>query len=94
MLEITPKAIEILRKRNEPIFLELPRRVTGCCLQIQECPMVRFGRPREHSRYEERSIDGQSVWVPMGFPDDLRLTLTVSVFLGFKRLVLEGWRLI
>jgi len=94
MLEITANAIELLRKRKEPIFLEFPRRVTGCCFHIQECPMVRFGKPRDHSRYEERNIDDQSVWVPRGFPEDLRLTITVSAFLGFKRLVLDGWRLI
>jgi hypothetical protein len=94
MLKITPEALELIRKRREGVFLELPKVVSGCCYRIQECPMVRFGEPRDRSTYEETRIGDQPVWVPRDFPgEDMALTIVVSQFLWVKRLALEGWRL-
>jgi hypothetical protein len=94
MLTITQGALEIIRERREPIFLEVPKRVSACCFSLQECPMVRFGVPRDGPGYEDRTLQDVLVRVPRGFPDDPALTIAVSRFLGFKRLVVEGWRLV
>jgi hypothetical protein len=50
--------------------------------------------PRDGSGYEDRTLQDVLVRVPRGFPDDPALTIAVSRFLGFKRLVVEGWRLV
>jgi hypothetical protein len=50
--------------------------------------------PHDDSKYEERTLQDVVVRVPRGFSDDTALTIAVSSFLGFKRLVIEGWRLV
>jgi hypothetical protein len=94
MLTITQGALEIIREHKEPVFLEVPKAVSACCFSIRECPMVRFGVPHDDSKYEERTLQDVVVRVPRGFSDDTALTIAVSSFLGFKRLVIEGWRLV
>ncbi len=94
MLKITQEALEFIRVKREPIFLEVPKVVSACCFSLRECPMVRFGVPRDGAKYEERTLQDVLVRVPRGFSDDTLLTIGVSRFLGYKRLVVEGWRLI
>jgi len=94
MISITDEALGVIRKRARPVYLELPKAVSGCCFQIQEAPSVRFGQPREPSTYRERTIQGVSLLVPIGLPEDPPLTLAVSRFLGISRLVVDGWRLV
>jgi hypothetical protein len=93
MISITEEALGFIRQRAQPVYLELPRPVTGCCFYLQECPSVRFGKPREASQYRERTVQGVALLVPRGLPEDSPLTLTVSRFLGFSRVVVDGWRL-
>ena len=92
MLTLSAEALAFLRGRGEPIFLELPPVVRGCCFDFQECPSVRLGAPRDPHRYEARQIDDVVVLVPRPFPDELALEIRFTSFLGFKRLVVEGWR--
>jgi hypothetical protein len=94
MLTLTQEAVELIRGRKEPIFLEVPKVVSACCFSLRECPMVRFGVPRDGANYEDRTLQDVLVRVPRGFSEDTGLTITVSHFLGFKRLVVEGWRLL
>ncbi len=96
MLSISPAAADLIRARNAPIRLDLPPRAGGgCCLpDIQECPAVRFGAPRDAARYDARIIDGLTVYVPREFPSQGPLTIAVQSFLGFRRVVVEGWRLL
>lgn len=98
MISISPQALAIIRERKQPIHLDLPPVVTGgCCLpSIRECPVIRFGPPRSSPRkhYSVQSIDGITVHVPRGMPEEGNFTITVSSFLGIKRVVLEGWRLL
>lgn len=92
MLTITPEALAIIHERSQPIFLDLPKLITNCCFSLQECPTVRFGEPRDLSHYEQRTIHDVIVFAPHSLPD-IPLSITVSSFLGIKRIVLEGWRL-
>jgi hypothetical protein len=90
MLTITPEALAIIRKQKQPVFLDMPKLITNCCFNLQECPSVRFGEPRKLSDYEQRTIQDVTVFAPHSLPD-IPLTITVGSFLGIKRLVLEGW---
>ncbi|NLI30278.1 MAG: hypothetical protein GX423_09395 [Nitrospiraceae bacterium] len=91
MLSITPEALDYIRKEENSIFLEMPKLIQNCCFDLQECPTVRFGIPRDPQNYEQRKIGDATVYVPARFPDNTPLTVTVNTFLGFRRLVLEGW---
>jgi hypothetical protein len=91
-LNITPEALDIIRQKGKPIYLDLPKVIKNCCFDFQERPSVRFGEPplRVRNQYNERSLDGIKVFIPVKLPD-IPLTITISSFLSFKRLVVEGW---
>ena len=91
MLTISPEALAIIHKHKKPIYLNMPKLITGCCFDLQECPTIHFGKPHNISKYKERTIQDITVLVPHRLPTTIPLTITVSSFLGFKRLVLEGW---
>ncbi len=90
MLTITSDALAIIQEQNRPIFLDMPKLIRNCCFELQECPSIRFGEPRDIENYERRVIGDTTVFVPNRMPQ-ISLTIAVSSFLGFKRLVVEGW---
>jgi hypothetical protein len=92
VLSISADALAVIRRRGAPIHLDLPPLVRGCCgPDLQECPTVRFGAPADRASYVQHAIDGVEVYVPrrMGLEQDY--TIAVASFLGFRRIVLEGW---
>ncbi|HSW64819.1 MAG TPA: CC/Se motif family (seleno)protein [Dissulfurispiraceae bacterium] len=92
MLSISPEALTLIKKEHKPLFLDMPPHIKGgCCVNLQECPTVRFGVPHDPENYVEREIQGVPLLVPRRFPMDRELTITVSSFLGIRRIVLEGW---
>jgi hypothetical protein len=91
MLTISPAALKMIQERNKPVFLDMPKLISGCCFDVQECPTVRFGVPRNPAEYVEKVINDVTVFVPRRLPNTFPMTITVSSFLSFKRLVLEGW---
>jgi hypothetical protein len=92
MLTITPEALDMIRKESRQVYLDMPPHIKGgCCVNLQECPTVRFGVPHDRGNYVEAEIQGIPVLLPRRFPMDRELSITVSSFLGMKRVVLEGW---
>src|SRR4051794_27432403 len=92
-LKITPAALEHIAMKRKPIYLELPKLIENCCFQLQECPVVCFGEPRDKVNYKQYTIEGATVFVPhlIGRIADIDLSVTLNRFLGFKWLVIEGW---
>lgn len=93
MITISKEALSIIEEKDKPLFLDMPKAITGCCFDIQECPSVRFGEPHNISDYKKSIIQDVTVYIPKRLPD-VSLEIKVSKFLGIKRLVLEGWCLI
>lgn len=91
MLSITDEALEYIRKEENSVFLEMPKLIQNCCFDLQECPTVRFGVPRDPQNYVKQQLRDATVFVPTRLPGEVPLTITVSKFFGFRRLVLEGW---
>jgi hypothetical protein len=91
MLEISENALAIIKGREEPLFLDLPKTITNCCFDLQECPDVRFGMPPRPAEYRESIIKGITVFVPRIIAD-LELTIEVTSFFGIKKLTVKGWR--
>ena len=60
-------------------------------MMLQECPIVRLGSPAVADSYKMSEVCGVTVFVPRIIIGD-ELTIDVATFLGFKRLMVEGWR--
>jgi hypothetical protein len=91
MLTITPEALTFIQIKKQPIFLEMPKPITSCCFDCQECPTVHFGKPNNMSQYNEKTIQDVTIFIPHRLPNNYPLTITVNSFFSLKRLVLEGW---
>lgn len=91
MLSLTPEAVAYIQEQNKPVYLDIPPTI-GCCITIRESPAVRFGEPRDPENYDKRTIDGVTVFVPDELPDQ-PLTIVVSKFFGYKKLMVAGWHL-
>jgi len=90
VLTLTPEAVALIENEDKPIFLELPKTITNCCFNFQECPVVRFGKPRNSQDYEKKIFQDVTVFIPSRLPN-IPLTIAVSSFFGIKRLVVDGW---
>jgi len=91
MLTITPEARSYALENGGTLFLEYITLTGGCCVPFQPEPTVRFGKPKNNDQYRRETIDGLTVFIPRGLPD-VPLVIAVATVLGFKRLVIEGWR--
>lgn len=91
MLTLTPAAIEFARLKGGTVFLDyFERPGGGCCIPYQPEPCVRFGSPHDPGNYAQQTIEGIVVFIPRKLPD-VPLEIDLSVFLGFRRLVVLGW---
>lgn len=90
MLTITEEARDYAHERGGSLFLEYIV-VQGCCIPYQPEPSVRTGEPHDPRNYRREKLDGVTVFVPHDLPE-VPLLIKVSAFMGFKRLVVEGWR--
>jgi hypothetical protein len=93
MLTISDEALAMIELKNEPIFLDMPKTITSCCFDFQDCPTVRFGVPKNVSCYDKETIRDIPVYIPHRLPEN-PLEIAVANFLGLKRLVIKGWKLI
>ncbi|WP_425060723.1 hypothetical protein SCACP_14650 [Sporomusa carbonis] len=91
MLTITDQALEYIKSRGKPVYLQMFQTIS-CCIDVTESPTVNFGQPHNPENYDLENIQGVIVYVPHELPE-IPLTIDLSSFLGFKKLVIEGWRL-
>ncbi|WP_371361023.1 CC/Se motif family (seleno)protein [Sporomusa malonica] len=61
-------------------------------MDLRESPAVRLGQPRDPQNYTLEEIQGIMVYIPHDLPE-IPLTVELSRFFWFKRLVIEGWQL-
>jgi hypothetical protein len=91
MLTITPEAKAYALDKGGTLFLEYITLTGGCCVPFQPEPTVRFGKPKNQDQYKQETIDGLTVFIPHGLPEE-DLVIAVASVLGFKKLVIDGWR--
>ena len=91
MVTITPEAKDHAMKNGGELYLEYIVLQSGCCIPYQPGPAVRFGRPRNPARFHKATMEGITVLVPHELPN-VPLQITVNSFMGFKRLIVDGWR--
>ena len=94
MITLTEDALSLIAAARSPVCIDAPHTVSGCCFDITDCPALRLGEPPQPARYTRQTLQGATVYVPHGFPDDGEHVIRVRSFLGRKRLVLCGWRML
>ena len=91
MLKMTPEAKEYIISKNTSYYIDVPPEV-GCCFHVVDTPALRPGEPRNPEEFNRVCFDEAVIFVPRRFPDH-ELIISITKFLGMKKLVLEGWHL-
>jgi hypothetical protein len=92
MLSITPEAKTYSLNNGGVLYLEYIKLSQGaCCIPYQPEPSVKLGKPRNQDKYRQETIDRLTVFIPHELPEE-PLLITMNSFVGFKKLVIEGWR--
>ncbi len=94
MLSLSEDALALIAERQQPVFIDVPETIEGCCLEITICPAVRFGTPRKTDKHTLTRIQGVEILVPYCFPRTQNLQIRMKKFLGRKYLFIDGWRLV
>ncbi|MGZ4163080.1 MAG: CC/Se motif family (seleno)protein [Tumebacillaceae bacterium] len=90
-LSIEDDAKAYILRRNKPLYIEVPSFAVGECCSALKTPPVRWGAPRyEKSLYDQRDIDGVTVYVPRVIKQK-SLSIGLKQVLGMRRLVLHGY---
>ncbi len=90
MLTFTKEACDFALLRGGIFYLEYIQ-LKGCCIPYQPAPIIRLGMPQHPKRYQQEMVNGIQIYIPAKMPE-LPLEIHLSTFMGFKRLVVEGWR--
>ena len=92
MLTISEEALALIAKKQLPVTIGIPPSINGCCIEVTEAPSVSFGEPRSPAEYTQQTISGVTVFVPNEFPDDPPMMIKTRSLLGFRQLVIDGWK--
>ena len=92
MISLSEDVVDLASKKKAPILIEPPYKVSGCCFDMTECPAVSFGEPRSPAEYTRQTISGVTVFVPNEFPDEPPMMIKTRSLLGFRQLVIDGWK--
>jgi hypothetical protein len=90
MLTLSPEARAYALDNGGTIFLDYIV-VGDCCIPYQPEPSVRMGMPHNPDQYVHEDVDGVTILVPHTLPK-VPLNVRLTTFMGFKRLVVEGWK--
>jgi len=90
MLPLRRKRVQYALHSGGVLYLEYLT-VQGAAFPIKPGPSVRFGNPHDPQNYRQETIEGMTVFVPRELPE-VPLRINLNAFMGFKRLVVEGWR--
>jgi len=94
MLTISDDALALIAERQQPVLIDVPETIEGCCLEITPCPSVRFGLPRNADKHALTRIQGAEVFVPHCFPRTQNVSIGVRKFFSRKFLFIAGWKLV
>jgi hypothetical protein len=94
MIKVSDKARDHLLKESGALYLFNTRPISLCCGQINFCPSVRPGKPKNINYYKVEIINKIYVYLPQDFLSPYPLTIDLHNCLGIKMVYLEGWKLI
>ena len=97
MVKFSEDALNYIRGKDSSVFIDVPSFKSACCCAVGEPPAVRFGKPSDISAYTRQEAQGVTLYIPnciQAHESLTSLTIDTQNFLGFRTLVLDGWKLI
>ena len=94
MIKFSEDALHYIQGKNSPVFIDMPSFKSACCCAVGVPPAVRFGEPSDVSGYTRQDAQGVTRYIPNCLPDRDALTIDTQNFLGFRSLILDGWKMI
>jgi hypothetical protein len=92
LIEFSEDALAYVGEMKSPVFIDVPYKVSGCCFDVAACPAVRLGEPRNIADYTRQDVQGVTLYVPHCLSGAEALTIRMRRFLGFRGLVIDGWK--
>jgi hypothetical protein len=93
LITFSEDALALVGEKQSPVFIDVPYTLRGCCFDMTECPAVRFGEPANSSGYVRQDAQGVTLYVPSCLSGNDSLTIRMRSLLGFRSLVIDGWKL-
>ena len=93
LITFSEDALALVGEKQSPVFIDVPYTLRGCCFDMTECPAVRFGEPTNSSGYVRQDAQGVTLYVPSCLSGNDSLTIRMRSLLGFRSLVIDGWKL-
>jgi hypothetical protein len=91
-IEFSEEALAYVGEMKSPVFIDIPYKVSGCCFDVAACPPVRLGEPGNIADYTRQEAQGVTLYVPRCLSGSGALTIRMRSFLGFRSLVIDGWK--
>lgn len=86
MLILMPEAIQFIKEKQQPIYLDHPP-LEGANSQMRvKAPAVKFGIPQQLSDFTVQQEHGVTVYVPRGL-ELVQITIELSGIICFKKLM-------
>jgi hypothetical protein len=92
LIEFSEEALAYIGERKSPVVIDVPYKVSGCCFDVAERPSIRLGEPKDKADYVRQDSQGVILYVPRCLSDAHALTIRVRSLLGFRGLVVDGWK--
>ena len=93
LITFSEDALAFVGEKQSPVFIDVPYTVRGCCFDMTECPAVRFGEPTDSAGYVRQDAQGVTLYVPSSLSGNDSLIIRMRSLLGFRSLVIDGWKL-
>lgn len=92
---VTDEARRFLAEKARPVTVQEPVTARGCCITVTEAPALRYGVPSDPGAFRLLDFGDVRIYVPRMLDAlDCELTIGTRKILGFRSLVVEGWRLV
>lgn len=94
MIQVEDDVRVYVNQNGGAVTIDHSQQTAMCCGSINFGPTVRLGAPADDSAYHKLCINEVVVYLPEDFLTPYPLQLTLRSTLGFKRVCIEGWKVL
>lgn len=91
-MHISSEAKEYIKRKGGSIYLKYPN-IKGCCIEANYEPIIYMGIPADKNNYRALEFDDVVIYLDKNIRSTENLFLELKGFLGYKYLILKGWKI-